>query len=212
MLLILQILSSKWYTRIILTSPWCWTGGDSGLPVSGSPFVDIDNPTLGYNRILEGNPGVWLGSFIKRCFNFLCSIAYAHGQYHLNSLHLHMSIDSDWLIAIKNLRHQINLILISNKHTCIKISQIIFMYQLVWLFLFYFFSIKCSLMKPNWIIFHWTVTCCWQEYSRFGYALAAMDINLDGNMDIAVSASSLSNKGLLDYNVRALKLLDPCIK
>lgn len=70
--------------------------GDSGLPVSdGSPLVEIDNVTLGYNRILEGNPG---------------------------------------------------------------------------------------------------------EYSRFGYALAVMDINLDGNMDIAVSASSLSYKGLLDYN------------
>lgn len=69
--------------------------GDSGLPVGGSPFVDIDNMTLGYNKILEGNPG---------------------------------------------------------------------------------------------------------EYSRFGYALAAIDINLDGNMDIAVSASSLSYRGLLDYN------------
>lgn len=61
-------------------------------------------------------------------------------------------------------------------------------------------------MKPNWIIFHGTVTCCWQEYSRFGYALAAIDINLDGNMDIAVSASSLSYRGLLDYNVSALNL------
>lgn len=33
-----------------------------------------------------------------------------------------------------------------------------------------------------------------------------MDINLDGNMDIAVSASSLSYRGLLDYNVSALNL------
>lgn len=39
-----------------------------------------------------------------------------------------------------------------------------------------------------------------------------MDINLDGNMDIAVSASSLSYRGLLDYNVSALKPLDPCIE
>ena len=30
------------------------SGGDTGLP-SLSPFVDIDNVTLGYNRVLEGN-------------------------------------------------------------------------------------------------------------------------------------------------------------
>ncbi|XP_062593702.1 phosphatidylinositol-glycan-specific phospholipase D-like [Saccostrea cucullata] len=38
------------------------------------------------------------------------------------------------------------------------------------------------------------------EYSRFGYAVAALDVNLDGNVDVAISASSLSYKGLLDYN------------
>lgn len=52
------------------------------------------------------------------------------------------------------------------------------------------------------LLFHGIVACCFQEYSRFGYALAVMDINLDGNKDIAVSAGSLSYKGLLDYNVR----------
>lgn len=82
----------------------------------------------------------------------------------------------------------------------------IYIYSPVDITVFNFFFIKCSHMKPNWIIFHWTVTCCWQEYSRFGYALAAIDINLDGNMDIAVSASSLSYRGLLDYNVSALNL------
>ena len=40
-----------------------------------------------------------------------------------------------------------------------------------------------------------------QEYSRFGDALAVLDVNLDGNTDIVVAASSLSYKGLLDYNV-----------
>nr|XP_022318177.1 phosphatidylinositol-glycan-specific phospholipase D-like [Crassostrea virginica] len=68
--------------------------GDTGLPTL-SPFVDIDNVTLGYNRVLEGNT---------------------------------------------------------------------------------------------------------LEYSRFGDALAVLDVNLDGNMDIVVAASSLSYKGLLDYN------------
>ncbi|XP_061168145.1 phosphatidylinositol-glycan-specific phospholipase D-like [Saccostrea echinata] len=38
------------------------------------------------------------------------------------------------------------------------------------------------------------------EYSRFGYALAALDLNQDGNVDMAISASSSSYKGLLDYN------------
>ncbi|XP_048759090.2 phosphatidylinositol-glycan-specific phospholipase D-like isoform X2 [Ostrea edulis] len=75
--------------------------GSRGLETGGHPYVDIDDKTLGYNRILEGNSG---------------------------------------------------------------------------------------------------------EYSRFGYAVAVLDVNLDGNMDIAVSASSLSYKGLLDYNLQFCNL------